>query len=520
MAITSGVTAETIRKAHEALGNPIDDPMAKNYTQSLGLVNYDLQPVALNLFPVLAPLRNIIPRVAGNGGTATNWKAITGLNTTNMLAGVSEANRSGFITSTAASLVATYKGLGLEDYVSFEADYAANGFMDVKARAVANLLAALMMEEERVILGGNAGQALGIANTPTVATSTTGGAIATATAVYVAVVGLTLEGLRQASVSGGLPGQLSRTNADGTTDTMGGGNGTISALTGNATTGAGSTNSIQASVVPKAGEVAWAWYWGPTGGANMALGAITTINSINITVAAGTGTQKANDAKVNTDYSTNALVYDGLLSQIMNAGTLTSYDSSIASMTIYTANGSNSLVGQMATGVAGTGTTLTSDTSGGVVEIDQMLQAFWTLYRLSPSKILVNAQEAKNINKKVLAASTGSLFRFNTDWINGADQAGIGGTGTRGYFNKFTSQMLQIVIHPYVPAGTMIFWSDSIPYPLSGVGNTLQIKTRRDYYQLEWPVTKRRYEYGVYMDGVLQNYVPIAFGVLRNIANG
>ena len=170
--ISPTITQETLDLTKAAMQSPADDQISKNYTQSLGLINYDLQPVALNLFPVLAPLRNIIPRVAGNGGTATNWRAITGLNTANMLAGVSEANRSGFITSSAANYVATYKGLGLEDYVSFEADYAAVGFMDVKARAVANLLAAVMMEEERVIVGGNSGQALGTANTPTVATTT------------------------------------------------------------------------------------------------------------------------------------------------------------------------------------------------------------------------------------------------------------------------------------------------------------------------------------------------------------
>jgi hypothetical protein len=48
----------------------------------------------------------------------------------------------------------------------------------------------------------------------------------------------------------------------------------------------------------------------------------------------------------------------------------------------------------------------------------------------------------------------------------------------------------------------------------------LQIKTRRDYYQLEWPLHARRYEYGVYTDEVLQNYFPPAFGMITNIANG
>jgi len=518
MALANGVTQETLDLAKTAISTPDDSPLAKNYTQSLGLVNYDLQPVALNLFPVLCPLRNIIPRVAGNGGTATNWKAITGVNTTAMLPGVSEANRSAFVTSTTANFVASYKGQGLEDYVSFEADYAAGGFMDVKARSVANLLAATMTEEERIIVGGNAGQALGTANTPTVATSTTGGAIATATAVYVLVVGLTMDGQRRTTVSAGCPGSISRTNADATSDSMGGGNGQIS-LSGNVTTGAGSTNSVQASVTPKAGEVAWAWYWGASAAA-ATLGAVTTINSVNITTAAGTGSQTAVNAAVTADNSLNALIYDGLISQIMPAGVLTAYDSSLASCSISTSYGANALVGQMATGVAGTGTPLTSDGAGGVVEIDQMLQNYWNLYRMSPSKIICNAQEAKNINKKILAGTTGSFLRFNTDWTSQADQSGIGGTGTRAYYNKFTGQLLQVMIHPFVPAGTIIFWSDSIPYPLSGVGNTLQIKTRRDYYQLEWPVTKRRYEYGVYLDSVLQNYVPFAFGILRNIANG
>ena len=63
-------------------------------------------------------------------------------------------------------------------------------------------------------------------------------------------------------------------------------------------------------------------------------------------------------------------------------------------------------------------------------------------------------------------------------------------------------------------------FSRSIPYPLSNVSNILQMKLRQDYYQLEWPMQTRQYQYGVYADGVLQNYFPPAFGIIRNIANG
>jgi hypothetical protein len=81
-------------------------------------------------------------------------------------------------------------------------------------------------------------------------------------------------------------------------------------------------------------------------------------------------------------------------------------------------------------------------------------------------------------------------------------------------------QLVQIMLHPNVPPGTVIFFSRTIPYPLSNVANILQMKMRQDYYQLEWPMLTRQYQYGVYADGVLQNYFPPAFGLIRNIANG
>ena len=91
------------------------------------------------------------------------------------------------------------------------------------------------------------------------------------------------------------------------------------------------------------------------------------------------------------------------------------------------------------------------------------------------------------------------------------------------YLNPFGmggGQLIDIMLHPNVPPGTIIFMTRKIPYPLSNVPNVLQMKLRRDYYQIEWPLRTRRYEYGVYFDGVMQNYFPPAFGILTNITNG
>jgi hypothetical protein len=43
-----------------------------------------------------------------------------------------------------------------------------------------------------------------------------------------------------------------------------------------------------------------------------------------------------------------------------------------------------------------------------------------------------------------------------------------------------------------MPAGTMLFLTRKLPYPLANVGNVVQIRTRQDYYQIEEVVNLRR----------------------------
>jgi hypothetical protein len=52
------------------------------------------------------------------------------------------------------------------------------------------------------------------------------------------------------------------------------------------------------------------------------------------------------------------------------------------------------------------------------------------------------------------------------------------------------------------------------------VQNVYQMKTRKEYYQIEWPLRTRKYEYGVYADQVLQHYFPPSVGFITNIGKG
>jgi len=498
---------QVLKALGEALKMPLPDELVKAWVQAgsptSGITAYDLEAPAKHLFPVLTPLRNEIPRVGGGVGTAVNWRAVTGINTNNMEAGVSEGNRGGVIAHTTADYTAAYKGIGLEDNVTFEAEYAGNTFDDVKALAVMGLLNALMIQEEILLLGGDNSLALGTTPTPAAAGAITGGSLAAAT-YSVICVALTMNGVNSGSVAGGIRAAVSRTNADGSTDNYGGGSAQKSAAV-SATVASGSAGSISATVAPVSGAAGYAWFWGAAGAE--VLGAITSLNSILITANA-TGTQTATSLP-SSDNSRNTLAFDGILTQCY-------------------APGSGALILTQPSGTAGTGTPLTSDNFGGIVEFDQVLKDRWDNFRLSPDTIWVASQEQQYIQGKILgtnASNAAQRFVFNV-----SQNKIMGGTLALSYLNKFgvvgqgaeygQGKEIPIRIHPFMPAGTILFTSKSLPYKLNNVANVIQVKTRRDYYQLEWPLRTRKYEYGVYSDEVLQNYFPPAFAVIRNVGKG
>jgi hypothetical protein len=498
-------TQETLALVKAAHGTP-DGELAKAWTQSgsatSGITAYDLEPAAKQLYPVITPLRNSMPRVSGKGGIQANWRAITGVNTSGVRGGVSGGNRGGVITSTTADYTASYKGIGLEDYVTFEADYAAEGFDDLRAKAVEGLLRSTMIMEERLILGGNSSYALGNTATPTLTSANTGGGLTGNVGYGVGVVALTLDAYLNGSLAGGVPQTIARTNADSSTDTVNCGTANPSAQANIINANTGATTTISATVTALAGAVAYAWYWGANSG-NLTLGAITTINSVLITAAAtGNASQPGGNfqALVAADKSRDSLVFDGLLT-MASQSSLNSYQK------------------VMATGTAGTGTPLTADGIGGVVEIDTALKSFWDNYRLSPDTIWVNSQEMQAIAKATANGTTTAAQRI----VISAEPGSVIGGGfiVRSYLNKYAmdgNTELKVRLHPNMPPGTMLFTTSQLPYPLSNVSNVMQMRMRRDYYQIEWPQRSRKYEYGVYADGVLQHYFPPSLGVITNVA--
>lgn len=494
-----------------------------------GINYYDLELGAKTLVPVITPLRNKIPRTSGKGGIQANWRGIVGINATQVGGAIADGIRNAVVQTTTRDFIAVYKQVGLEDNVTFGADLAAQGFDDVKALSVRNLLWAVMIEEELLTLGGLGTVALAaVTPTPTLvvaATATPAGTLASGTTYTVRCMGLTLDGFRRATIAAGVPGQITFTTADGTAGQLY--NAGCMKVSAAASLAATATGIINAAVTTVPGAVAYAWFWAPTGTAGAEIiGAITTVPYVSLTAVAS-GTQTVNlipgyaGAVANAaDFSQNSNAFDGLLSMCG----LASYQPNVTVLGSPTSPGPWT---ELATGVVSGSTGvyvpsfLTADNLGGIVEIDAVLKWFWDVYRLSPTDMYISSQEQTNISKKI---ATGSSTASNARFVFNVEQGVMaGGYMVKSYMNKYTmsgAKDIPIHLHPNMPPGTILFYTDVLPYPLSNVSNVLQYRLLRDYYQIEWPLRTRRYEYGVYLHTVLQNYFPPAFAVLSGIGNG
>lgn len=494
------VTEQTLAAFKKVMGNGEGLAKAATITLANNLVAYDLEAPSKNLYPVLTPLRNRIPRKTkqAGAGDAVHWKAVTAIQGGGILSmgWVPEGQRAPRITVTSEDKSATYVTMGTEADVTMEAQSAAQGFEDIMATTGTRLLQAMMILEEYAILGGNRSVALGTPTAPTVSASSSGGTIAADT-YNVAVVALTLEGFLAASLATGVVQQQTITGMDNATYNLNGGSSNKSATTSTGALG-GATNAIYASTPTIKGAVAYAWYVG-TAGAEV-LEAITTINSVKLTALAGTGQALT---AVTADRSRNAtLAFDGLLYSAF--GNAAAYYSALA------------------TGSMGVGTSLTASGNGSITEIDAMFKAFWDNHRLSPEELYVNAQELDTITKLTLSNGSNALIRFNYD-VSMENPSMIAGATVGFYFNRFSmngGQLVPVKLHPNLPPGTIFTWAQNLPahYIAANVPNTAEVQARRDYYQIPWPLITRANQTGVYCEEVLKCYAPFALGVIVNVA--
>ncbi len=492
-----------------------------------GLNFYYLEQQAKGLYPVFYPLLASTPRVNPMfngqkvGGTAVNWKAIVGIDQGGYPA-ISEGNRNSFMTITERDYAAPFRFLGKDTEVSFQAEQTGQGFDDNIAIAQLAMLNALLNDEERMILFGNSGSSgvggangyvLGTTPTPVAALNTDStGSQLPAGPITVFCVALTPWGSYMAGATGVKLPYL-RTNADGSTDVINGGTAIVSAAS-NTVTADSTHTSITASVAAVQGAVAYAWYISvnvsPTT-ANAYFSKVTPYPTATLSKYVNTN-QLANAqsttvsgaaGNLTADHSYNNLDFDGLMT-----------------WTFTTASASQPSYWKDLNGAG-----LTADGTGGIVEWDAVSDFLWQNYKVTFDKIYLGGGLIDAASKAVLSSSSGGAAAqrivFESDSagrLTGANKI----TQYRSrYSNTGAAKTVDVVTHPWLPDGVVLFDLVQNPYPEAGssIPSVRRIVSLEDHFSIKWPYRKLQHEMGVYCFETLEHYIPFGTAVLTGVAN-
>jgi hypothetical protein len=509
------------------------DATTSGIYSATGLNYYNLEPQAKNIYPVFYPLLASTPRRNPMfngmrvGGTGINWKAITAIDAGGYPA-ISEGNRNAFMSYTEKDFYAPFKFLGKDTEVSFQAQQMGLGFDDNIAIAQLGQLNALLNGEERMILFGNSGPsslggtygyALGVTPTPVLTVVPTqagsngqsGGLPIGSVTVY--CVAVTPWGTSLATATGvALP--WLRQNADGSTDVINGGTGTISAASATATTTAG--NQTVKVVIPTVlGAVGYALYVSTSGVptiSNAYFWGISSTDTAFISNAAPNTNQTANGqsstisgapGNLTADHSYNNLDFDGLMTWCFNW--------SVASQPSYVLD------------LGGNG--FTSGGDGTIVEFENVMNWAWLQYKLTFDAIYTGGALIQSASKAIITTGSGAAAAQRIIFDRDADGTLKGGTKLVEYRSKFSNtgapKSIPVMTHPWMPDGCVYFHLKNNPYPAAGaaIPSVWDMVSLEDHFSIKWPYRRLQHELGTYCFETLRSYIPFGAAMLTGVAN-
>jgi hypothetical protein len=461
-----------------------------------GLVAYDLEAPAKLLAPRPTPLRNRIARRRGVG-TAHQFKRITGFSGSGTggvatpRPGITETGQTTWggqtlrrppaISYSGDQSSVPYLEFGASDSVSWRAQFAGQGYQDIRQLSQSSVLYSSMLQEERLLLGGRGtvGSFSGALAAPTAPTSTPIAAVA-ATG-YAPITGYTTNiyvRVTSESVFGdSVPCAVATVVAA---------SGSYIAVTGVTLPANATGMKVYAGTGASDPGIAGSYYVGRQSSGSTPFiiqGALPVAN----------GSPATNNIPA-ADTSASALDYDGILTYCTSAQS--GYLKNISAVT-----GAGSVVGAL------------SANPGNEFNV-----AFASLYdsvKASPDEILANGNDRKQLSD-LLKTSSSSNYRINLTNEGDAHGAQLGAMVT-SIQNEVTGDIVNITVHPWLPQGNMPIISWTLPLPDSNVSDVFSVYDVQPIQMIEWPVNQLSYDVSSYWFGTFVCYAPAWCGAITGI---
>ena len=461
---------------------------------STGLVAFDLEGPAKVLAPRPTPLRNRFPRIKGIG-TSHRFKVISGFTGSgtggvgNIHPGILDTTQNNFAPSGASNslyyargpkiayagydVVLPYSQFSMSDEVTWSAQYAGQGYQDIRQLSRTSLLYASMLMEERMLLMGR-GTASGYA-----------GAIAAPTGV--SLVDNTV-GTGQVA----LTGYTTNIYVYVTADAGAFGESVVSSVVNIAPT---STHNVVLRLTDVPAALGYKVYIG-TGASQPANSSFFLYGRVpnqaaNSGGAGGTGivlqgaipTSGANPPTADT--SAYAAGYDGVLAWCM--GTSSGYNVKINS-TFSTANPGS--------------------------EFQTAFASLYNSVKADPDRILFNGADRKQQSDTLKGGTSNNYFlQVTQDQVSGVALGSV----AVAIMNEVTGKRVEMEVHPWLPQGVCPILSDTLPIPDTQVSNVWSVVNVQDLMGIDWPVTQFAYESSSYWFGSFLCYAPAWNGCISGV---
>jgi hypothetical protein len=459
---------------------------------STSFAAFDLEAPAKMLTPRPTPLRNKIARKkgvgtshrqkqilgytgTGTGGVGNTWPGITQSSTATF--GSINYERGPIISYAAQDLILPYNSYSLSDSVTFDANFSAMGYQDLRQLSSTSTLYATMLMEERMMLmargtasgysGALAAPATVTLSSPVAATGQTALAAATYFVYVTANAGISSSGFGESIVSS------VQSTAVASGDVLGiswtpvtgaiGYNVYVGTTTGTANCTFQGTAQGTSAVIQGAGTV------GLTG------------NNFALT------TTGAAASRANADTSAYSTGYDGILPTVL--GSSSGFNNTINS---------------------------TFSTSNPGVEYQTVFYNLYNNVKADPDEILINGADRKQLSDSIKNGSTAN-YRLNLTQTEAGDY--VGGATIGGLYNEITGKMVPLTVHPWLPQGVSPVLSYTLPIPDTEVSDVWANYMVQDYMGIQWPVTQFSYDFSTYFRGTFFCSAPAWNGAVSGIVN-
>jgi hypothetical protein len=260
---------------------------------------------------------------------------------------------------------------------------------------------------------------------------------------------------------------------------------------------------------------------------NTQFGSPTALNdptTLGVSQGYFTATMTANPATSGTAYSTavTTIAAAALAGQPNSAIAFKSTDANTLGQPL-TFDGIQALLykatGTLSTMGVGGLTSLVQYVGGPLTQtaIDSALKTANLNARANPELMLVSIQDSTAVTKIVTTATAFRVISNNGAGLNNL----TGGFRAVEYINPVTGRLIQILMCPYLPQGTIIFASLTLPYPVAQITKPIwRIEYNRELWAVEYPPDQShmtQWQYAAYDNETMVNQFLGGFILLNGI---